>query len=599
MPIDPDAYMSGAIPTLSRGGGWLPSGSTGNSRRASDIDKPPSSPTCAPRASSGMSMDMFSGFWKSPMYGIGPGAPGGPVGSDHSKRFGSSRTVPPSPLGIKGTALYPSTINMSSGWAPRTNPASSTRLGHTMPSHAQRPTLHSRHSMPLPSDDTSAFTSSSSQHSIASPKRQTSSVPNSTRVRKGSEVWQGSSWEGGAGAPRPMTREPDYGAKSRHQSPYISSVQPHRRKAETLPSPPVPDELALAKKPLHETFDTRQHDHRLVIHSRKTSLDLKNTSHIPKETKRPSTSRRHTHQPLTLVQAEEDDLDPQNEFAPSTGRSLAVDHGSRSPMTRVDTTSRPPKLPHERSRSLTKIPLNDVQSPPTSPYIKLTRRQTRHSLQFTAPSHASPLYHHSSAGESRQRHVLMPHTSVPTAPSSSSPVPLHPTDPPAMDLSSLSSALPAISTPSSRQKQFPSPAIPRQAPLELQSPSNLGPRLAHEEPGYDPYSMHPAAPAPPRADRDILSTSITQNIDPPLSASTSSTAERSGTYTPIGYAGPTRPVAWNRDGPAMKTYGVAWKKHVDGLVLPNEPQGPRWIQARPPRSGVVIGGEWGQSGGGV
>ena len=70
MPIDPDAYMSGAIPTLSRGGAWLP----GDRADSGSNDNAMSAKQSSRGIASGMGMDMFSGFWKSPMYGAGPGS---------------------------------------------------------------------------------------------------------------------------------------------------------------------------------------------------------------------------------------------------------------------------------------------------------------------------------------------------------------------------------------------------------------------------------------------------------------------------------------------------------------------------------------------
>ena len=168
-------------------------------------------------------------------------------------------------------------------------------------------------------------------------------------------------------------------------------------------------------------------------------------------------------------------------------------------------------------------------------------------------------------------------------------------DYPPYGMSSLSSALPMPST--LNQATFGSPFIPRQAPASLRTPLNLGHRTKVDEAGYDPYSMHPAAATPPRADRDTVGDTMVPapvtGLAPPAPAG----KYPNGVYYPPGYAKPTRQVEWNRDGPAMKTHGVAWKKGADDLVLPDRPMGPRWLQARPPRTNVVVGGGWGQSGG--
>jgi hypothetical protein len=100
--------------------------------------------------------------------------------------------------------------------------------------------------------------------------------------------------------------------------------------------------------------------------------------------------------------------------------------------------------------------------------------------------------------------------------------------------------------------------------------------------GYDRYAAHPAVLSPTTVNR-----SQNQQRD---SAPTGQTE-----YIPMGYARPTREIEWNRDGPAMRTHGVAWKREAD--VLPVAPEGPRWVQARPPRAVEVQSGGYWESGG--
>ena len=109
--------------------------------------------------------------------------------------------------------------------------------------------------------------------------------------------------------------------------------------------------------------------------------------------------------------------------------------------------------------------------------------------------------------------------------------------------------------------------------------------------GYDRYTTHPAAPVPERTRR------MTQNghrpqpteVIEPSPQSHPDVKEAPNTppvYLPLGYARPPRELEWNRDGPAMKTYGVAWKRDPGG-DLPGEPAGPRWTVARPPRNSQI------------
>lgn len=55
-------------------------------------------------------------------------------------------------------------------------------------------------------------------------------------------------------------------------------------------------------------------------------------------------------------------------------------------------------------------------------------------------------------------------------------------------------------------------------------------------------------------------------------------------YVPPGFPKPTREVPWNREGPAMRTHGVAWlrESEIGEAGLPATPKGARWDVARPP-----------------
>ncbi|WVQ84591.1 hypothetical protein IAT38_006745 [Cryptococcus sp. DSM 104549] len=119
---------------------------------------------------------------------------------------------------------------------------------------------------------------------------------------------------------------------------------------------------------------------------------------------------------------------------------------------------------------------------------------------------------------------------------------------------------------------------------------------------YDRYAAHPSAPAPDRLDRALhggsspsyagTHTETESLLRPPQERPPSN-----GEYLPLGYARPVRDVAWNREGPAMKTHGIAWLREGDPGRLPEGPEGPRWAVARPPRGEHVLGGGWWQSGG--
>ena len=107
-----------------------------------------------------------------------------------------------------------------------------------------------------------------------------------------------------------------------------------------------------------------------------------------------------------------------------------------------------------------------------------------------------------------------------------------------------------------------------------------------EEEDYDRYMAHPAAPSP-------LPGAAPKTV-PPLRMDLKIVKPED--YRPPAFPGPTKPLAWNRDGPAMKTHGVAWAREAPEGQLPTGPAGPRWAQARPPRLDFQQTGNWWESG---
>lgn len=136
------------------------------------------------------------------------------------------------------------------------------------------------------------------------------------------------------------------------------------------------------------------------------------------------------------------------------------------------------------------------------------------------------------------------------------------------------------------------------------------------EQGYDRYAAHPEArvsdrsdrydssgrfsSTPLRADNRVFTDPKTRvnaaaKVDTQIDVTAN--GETTKTYLPLGYAAPPRDMGWNRTGPAMARHGVAWGRHEEGMVLPDAPEGPRWLVAKPPGEGEMRGGGWWESGG--
>jgi len=343
----------------------------------------------------------------------------------------------------------------------------------------------------------------------------------------------------------------------------------HRRRAESLPSPP-------AQAPVKLSRDL----HHPVLYPRRERIASDNGRHLENRSRPPSLSVSKSSSHPSLVTLQE---------TTKTERDKAPDHHMRSPPghegsrrgfraeQREDRTASPSSAMLRDSSSAT-----SPQSP-RSPYIKLTRppalrRHTSHTSSdhgqlpprreryISSPEQtcARPSTHHNVKPSHTSKHG----SSTPTAKSLS------------FDMQSLGNSLPTPDRDSlhaSQAKQYNA------------RKSGYIPPLSDE--GYDRYSAHPAeAEDPPRPPRPSPS-----HAQPPLSSV--QTSSHSAQYIPVGFASPTKELAWNRDGPAMKTHGVAWNRNIDDLVLPARPQGPRLIQARPPREEMVTGGGWWESGG--
>ena len=569
MPIDPDAYMSGAIPGLSRGGSWVPPAHPGHPANGTAINPHPLSKTGTSSAAPPSQLESggMANPWINSRY-----FPSGPFSFIPGAHHAPSTHHGLHPASVLGPLQHP-------GWA----------WSQAQPSVAGNPVGSA--TFPMSESGTILRPRQATPSTVSPALIPHTPVPMSVasggRYRDGSFVWEGGSWERHGGAPKPTTREPEYVRPV--PEPYVQHGRPigdtpativHRRRAESLP--PVPEPNATGSLTERERRDRRaRHETDRERTASGSELELEGRK---RAIGRPSIIKRRS---------SEQDL-PQ--IARHVQREVALDHSNRSPpsrlnskvlsrMARIDTTVVPPPL-----GPLKTFPTSTIST--ASPYTKLMNRphiSRRHTHNPGSPSSSPstrgpPLSTTDSASHfAHQRARLL---SAPNPPSTRSTAQGSIIDWTSTDgelspngahspksrfgLSDLSATLPSHTM---------RPRTKADAPPGYVSPTS------HDT--YDRYAAHPAAPPPDRVDRYLNNpTSLTQE-----------TGIQPSQYVPIGYATPTREIGWNRDGPAMKTHGVAWNRHTAGMVLPEIPEGPRWIQARPPRDDMVSGGAWWESGG--
>jgi len=424
---------------------------------------------------------------------------------------------------------------------------------------------------------------------------------------------EGANWEMQAGAPKPMTPEPNY---ARHVGPMYGGVEGengmlgpaigggvpsialrpgggyaasavgrgrqtvYRDRAESLPAPPPPSTLET------ESIKRKSRRARAKRDCAESKTPSGSSSRRPRQPSTKSVQHHHLASDGTSANAHSLVSTRQESKKVSEQKQSASDLGRTTAM-----TPKNPKKPKQASpdRS-THTKSSSTRSTPSPP--------DKHgsTLDFTALQGFDT--------DSRKSSTF--------------------------DLSSLTPKLPSAS---GQNGQYPSrPTGPGLIRTKIDAPPGYIPPMADE--GYDRYLPHPAAPVPDRVDRHLASnlnaaltltgrvntgemveygsamTRTVRQADPKSSidyrSRTCSKKDPLGPpaeYTPPGFPLPTRPfggdyVTHNRSGPAMARHGVAWvrQKDVDGVALPDAPEGPRWVQARPPRGEEVRGGGWWESG---
>ena len=627
MPIDPTAYMAGAIPT----GSWVPGGQrngTSLSDRETLSSQAPTSgglhvnPLIGRGAAeinsgAGMMSPLMMGRMAAFGGGGGSGMTGGPMQRPNQGMSMSSRTRSQPNLYIPtGTSRNAPSQNtqghtqqpshnlahslahrqMAAASAPRSPLAQSyvaprsaredpgyfgkthvtrmsapnpTRASHSVPTTpvydgwAQEAISHSAHAPSKQGTSVMSYDPPSSAsgehdhviHHVGSRERaQLRNVREHSRSRSHSQgrgrtrEHQGKTsdpddWESNSGAPSNVSPQPVY-----HKI--------HRDKAESLPAPPVPTS---------KVYDDRQ-----------------NLSHQPRP---PSALRAQSSRSVDKVvrigsiPEGRPAVQSQGDLGAGDSVPLPLSRGSRPGMSRRH-TSHPQQVP---------LP----PSPATPPY------------HADVPSPSPSAYSHAARGRSRSSRIprSMSHD--------------------ALDMYGLADDLPPLS-PLRSASQVPGPV-----PSQQGRAGGYVPPLADDE--YDRYSAHPAAATPssplyalqgemsgseyggshhlrgrspimapsaygaglavPSVARHLHagSMSSTMTASPAAPQTPSDLPLMGSDYAPLGFPKPTRAIAWNRDGPTMKSPGVAWHRDAPPDVpMSPAPEGPSWQQARPPNYGPIV-----------
>ncbi|GFZ48819.1 hypothetical protein JCM24511_06568 [Saitozyma sp. JCM 24511] len=592
MPIDPDAYMAGAIPTLSRGGSWLPTHPHHGPHH-------PASPT-------------------SPTNPTNPTAYGGTLTATSQPGINAAMLMATNPFWVPRTpfSLNPATVsnlsNMPIGRLPSFSASASGVAGFPNPWLARGSSAGSHHDQsPIPSPSQRANRQSPGNSPPHSPRvhqshQTTQTVRKSPRSPLAREV---------AGvldhptSPRPALPPNSVAAGStrtprsplRHQG-WASDPVRHGPRTRKVSMNPSPQSFASSV----DSSVTAEHPHFRGQEGRKggENRSWEDGAGAPRLiAAEPDYTGRQDRPPIRPVRPMAEALpeaptsrversetgqgDNRNIRRPELGRRRRHTDGSaltlRARRAKADGVEQHVKLGKEvrledtASTSSTCDCCPGEMQPSLRSRPSLPRRHTDKTASksnLVAPKSGAVA---SQTQHSRQRHFSTPVRGGRSAP----PSPKVGSSERYLDLSPLSAVLPSESA-GGRTK--------------FDKPVGYVSALSHE--GYDRYAAHPAAPAVQSAGNRTMPNGLaTQTSAGGLDDGQVETDEyRDGGYLPLGYARPTREIGWNRDGPAMKTYGVAWGRKA-GPALPDGPRGPSWVQARPPRAELVLGGEWLASGG--
>lgn len=589
MPVDPDAYMAGAIPTLSRGGSWVPAAHPGHPANGTIANPHPMASAAGSYQDNDRASTVMSGggsLWN-PLYSpfaIFPLLP-----SPMSMRFGA----PSHYSGMMGSMAQSQQSGTSIG----------TDVSAVQPNQPARPSM---------------------------PRRATtmkSGLPQTPNT--GAQIQLDADVSDDFPADRAPTHHTGpQDVKAAPGAPRPGKPVIHRKRADSLPPVPPPEleppssfDQRKERKKRSDRPSSNSPPERDRTYSGSESMLHARKAVIPRPPMRRIIS--HGQESYTTLKKPGGRSDTEGSVAV---RDVAADHAKRSPPSRRQSWNlvNPKKTSSDRSQL--NPPMATVLSPrPPAPRDSSPRHNHRQSHGTALRQEVSPVrkrngfspdYRHPPRSQRSHRSSdkngivsdlragsgrdldgrIMDFTGAPSSHGSKGGSDRRSR----YDLSTLSRALPDSSVTSPTSSSFTTSTT--RMPTGYISPT--------QNDGYDRYAAHPAGPTPSeftsRSGVELRTAESPSGIPPTSPSLTSPTSPADTTYfpegdsvlyLPLGYARPTKEIGWNREGPAMKTHGVAWNRHQEGMVLPETPDGSRWIQARPPRAEMVAGGSWWESGG--
>jgi hypothetical protein len=542
MGINPDAYMSGAIPGLTRGGSWqnvqdpyssphdqTQQGGGSIYPRPSQIVPPGSSSSTPP----GMGNRSHSHFAHHHHQHQHPWAMTALPQSPLSNGFAPSYQQSYFGVGSQGSSTGYSPSGKAPSVGPTRHPGWTNLNGqyigvHTAPSsptvkHGQTPPRSTTSRHPPPSFHTAQLQSPSSAGGLS--------------------IQQQYEWEWASGSPKPISAEPDYFGQSPIQNekykpvPAHEIVPPPSARVMTLRLPPKKTKTVEALPPPPQSGRLRHESMRQT------------------QSQRPMPQRRHTHDrfspedPAIRSKQDSKSLGRQRRKERDNGSVAGESYYAPSKSSSMPKHQNPAPHSHSpRGGSRRTESLLSTQVRATS----LTERRLKQTGRPALPTIVSNSTVDFTSPEPSVSQSAQPDRS-------------------AFDLGDIANALP--------------PAPITATPAYTAMPGSYAPTDEEEE-DYDRYMAHPAAPSPlPGTARKTA---------PPLRMDLKIVKPED--YRPPAFPAPTKPLAWNRDGPAMKTHGVAWAREAPEGQLPTGPAGSRWAQARPPRLDFQRTGNWWESG---
>jgi hypothetical protein len=569
MPVNPVAYMSGAIPSLSRGGSWqnLP-GAQPSPLDSASFASPDPGGSIYPRASQ-----------------IAPPSPGSGMGNRTNIHFGRhpwamNPALPQSPLSHQYASSYapsqipPSTSGRSQYHTAREGSISAGSQGGSMMSGRAPVVGPTRHPgwTGMPPGGYSTPSSPTIYAASITPPRSASRAPQSPSIPASPRAYYSSfsphagprspqqEWEWASGSPKPMTSEPDYFSprhahSERQYTPTAMSLrlpEPKKRNTTSSPMPqPLPPPPQSGRLRLDSQSRLRAHPQRPAPPRRHTdryspSTDIGEHETMGSRSNSKSLGKRRACPESPYIPLEVQKLSPGSYYASSKGGSAPRSHDAPDSLVGSQARSQSARPPTVRQHS------GLVPSPPSYADTKAMSLTERRLKQGCNPRPSLPTIIYAGSTIDFTSRLSATARTVKRDP---------------FNLADIRDSLPPMPATASPAGHTPS-----------------------EDEDYDRYTAHPAVPSE-RADHEPQAKSRRPALGMDLK-NIPAAEYRPPCFPPV----PSKKLKWNREGPAMKTHGVAWLRDTPDGPLPTGPQGPRWAQARPPNLDLPQDGNWWESG---